>query len=170
MEPGRSRHHDLTPQSPPAHSPRSDAPGDPDTLVPVSVRGTSTQLADHHVLAALPSDFPMTPGALETDSATDLDLVRRVCDRAFVQMVAMIHIANHGREKQSGDPKVGGHPAACASAAHLLGALHLVVRRPQDYVACKPHASPIDHAYHHLMRLFRRIRCCLLYTSDAADE
>ncbi len=71
-------------------------------------------------------------------------------------MIAMIDIANNRSTKRPGDPKVGGHPAACASCFHLLGALHLAVRQPQDFVACKPHASPVDHAYHHLMRLFRR--------------
>ncbi|MEO0651852.1 MAG: pyruvate dehydrogenase [Planctomycetota bacterium] len=92
----------------------------------------------------------------ETLERVDLDVLNSIADRAFAQMVAMIHIANNRKEKQAGDPKVGGHPAACASCYHVLGALHLVVRRVEDYVACKPHASPIDHAYHHLMRLFRR--------------
>ena len=100
----------------------------------------------------------MNPGTLETGpvQTVDLDVLDRVCDRAFAQMVAMIHIANHRKDKLPGDPKVGGHPAACSSSLHVLGALHLAVRRPGDYVACKPHASPIDHAFHHLMRLFRR--------------
>jgi len=84
------------------------------------------------------------------------ELLLRVADRAFAQMIAMIHIANTRKDKHPSDPKVGGHPAACASAFHVLGALHLVVREPQDFVCCKPHASPIDHAYHNLMRLFRR--------------
>ena len=92
----------------------------------------------------------------ETLERVDLDVLQSIADRAFAQMVAMIHIANNRKEKGPGDPKVGGHPAACASCYHVLGALHLVVRRVEDYVACKPHASPIDHAYHHLLRLFRR--------------
>lgn len=92
----------------------------------------------------------------ETLSSPALDVVGRIAERAFSQMVAMIHIANNRKDKQPGDPKVGGHPAACASCYQVLGALHLVVREPQDYVACKPHASPIDHAYHHNLRLFRR--------------
>src|SRR5690606_8842013 len=54
-----------------------------------------------------------------------------------------------------GDPKVGGHPASCASSVHILGALHLVVRQVHDYVCCKPHAAPLDHAYAHLMQFFR---------------
>jgi pyruvate dehydrogenase E1 component len=86
----------------------------------------------------------------------DQDLLRRICDRAFAQMVAMIWHANHRQDKHPGDPKVGGHPAACASSCHILGALHLAVREVEDYVCCKPHASPMDHAYHHLMRTFGR--------------
>ncbi len=94
--------------------------------------------------------------SIETLPSAELDVVLGVRDRAFAQMIAMIHLANNRPDKQNGDPKVGGHPAACASCTDLLAALHLVVREPQDFVACKPHASPIDHAYHHLLGLFRR--------------
>ncbi|MFN0007726.1 MAG: pyruvate dehydrogenase [Planctomycetota bacterium] len=82
-------------------------------------------------------------------------LLTRIVERAFAQTMAMIHFANHREGKQRGDPKVGGHPASCASSMHLLGALHLVARDVHDYVCCKPHASPVDHTYHHLMQLFR---------------
>jgi pyruvate dehydrogenase E1 component len=107
-----------------------------------------------------------------TLQATELDVVSRIADRAFAQMVAMIHIANNRKTKQPGDPKVGGHPAACASCYHVLGVLHLMVREPADYVACKPHASPIDHAYHHLMRVMRdnRIGGKKGYLGDADAE
>jgi pyruvate dehydrogenase E1 component len=88
--------------------------------------------------------------------SVNTDLLNRITDRAFAQMVAMIWLANHRTDKQPGDPKVGGHPAACASSCHILGALHLAVREVEDFVCCKPHASPMDHSYHHLMRLFGR--------------
>ena len=55
----------------------------------------------------------------ETLDRLDLDLLHRIADRAFAQMVAMIHIANNRKEKRPGDPKVGGHPAACASCFGL---------------------------------------------------
>lgn len=80
----------------------------------------------------------------------------RIIDRAFAQTMTLIHLANTRKDKRRGDPKVGGHPASCASSMHLLGALHLAVREPQDFIACKPHASPVDHTYSHLMELFRR--------------
>lgn len=85
----------------------------------------------------------------------DLPLLRRITRRAFVQMATMIHLANHRDDAAEGDPKVGGHPAACASSMEILAALHLVVREPGDYVCCKPHASPTDHALHHQLGLFR---------------
>lgn len=95
------------------------------------------------------------PRAPRPDAAT-LELLERIHVRAFAQTQRMIWEANH-REKRAGDPKVGGHPASCASASDVLAALHLWVREPQDYVCCKPHASPVDHALHHLMELQRRV-------------
>ncbi|MCP3917923.1 MAG: pyruvate dehydrogenase [bacterium] len=82
-------------------------------------------------------------------------LQERISYRAFAQAMAMIHMANTRKDKAPGDPKVGGHPASCASCVHILSALHLEVRQPQDYVCCKPHASPVDHALHNLLQLFR---------------
>lgn len=94
----------------------------------------------------------ITEAASPTVSAALLD---RITQRAFAQAMAMIYVANHRDDKEQGDPKVGGHPASCASSMHILAALHLDVRQPQDFVCCKPHASPVDHALHHQLRLFR---------------
>jgi pyruvate dehydrogenase E1 component len=80
----------------------------------------------------------------------------------------MIHAANHRPDKRRGDPKVGGHPASCASSMHILGALHLHSRQAHDYIACKPHASPVDHTYHHLMQLFRNDADGSWYSPDEA--
>ena len=85
----------------------------------------------------------------------DFALINKIARRAFAHMVAMIHVANDRENKRPGDPKVGGHPASCASCLHLLSALHLVVREPQDFICCKPHASPVDHALHHLIGLLK---------------
>jgi pyruvate dehydrogenase E1 component len=93
---------------------------------------------------------------IDTIAPPEIAVLSRIVDRAFAQTMAMIHAANSRKDKRRGDPKVGGHPASCASSMHLLGALHLAVRQPQDFVACKPHASPVDHTYHHLLQLFRR--------------
>ena len=75
-----------------------------------------------------------------TPNAATASVQERITRRAFAQAMAMIHMANN-RKKDVGDPKVGGHPAACASCFHVLAGLHLVVREVDDYIACKPHAS-----------------------------
>ncbi|MDZ4772582.1 MAG: pyruvate dehydrogenase [Planctomycetota bacterium] len=90
----------------------------------------------------------------QTLTAPPTQLIGSIIDRAFAQVMMMIHIANHRPDKRRGDPKVGGHPASCASSMHLLGALHLWSKEPQDFVCCKPHASPVDHTFNHLMQLF----------------
>src|SRR5205809_1026853 len=84
----------------------------------------------------------------------DKNLLDRICLRAQYLATQMIDVANHRPDKEKGDPKVGGHPAACASALHILGALHLVVKSGFDHLAIKPHASPADHAYNYLLDLF----------------
>ncbi|MCB0368021.1 MAG: pyruvate dehydrogenase, partial [Bdellovibrionales bacterium] len=66
----------------------------------------------------------------------------------------MIYQANHRTDKAKGDPKVGGHASASASALHIMGALHLLVKDGHDHIANKPHASPTDHSYNYLMDLF----------------
>ena len=88
-------------------------------------------------------------------SSLEIDTLNRIADRAFAQMVHMIHVANNRSSKRPGDPKVGGHPASCASSLHILAALHLVAREVEDFICCKPHAAPMDHAFHHLLGLFR---------------
>jgi pyruvate dehydrogenase E1 component len=89
-------------------------------------------------------------------SPQESKVLGRIVERGFAQTQAMIWYANNRKDKRPGDPKVGGHPASCASSMHILAALHLWAREPQDYVCCKPHASPVDHSLHHLMELFRR--------------
>jgi pyruvate dehydrogenase E1 component len=96
--------------------------------------------------------------------------IESITQRAFAQMLAMIHLANTRKDKQPGDPKVGGHPASCASSIHLLSALHLLVREPQDYVCCKPHASPVDHALHHLIGLFKHNDKVDWFKSESSDD
>lgn len=95
----------------------------------------------------------MITQATRTEASSSVQ--ERITQRAFVQAMAMIHLANNRKDKEATDPKVGGHPASCASAMHILAALHLDVREPEDFVCCKPHASPVDHALHNLLGLFR---------------
>lgn len=84
----------------------------------------------------------------------DYDVLNAICDRAFFLALKMIEHANT-RPMPKGEPKVGGHPSACASSQHILAAIHLVMRNPEDYLACKPHVSPMDHALNFLMHNFR---------------
>ena len=83
---------------------------------------------------------------------SSLDTIAR---RAMIQTTAMIHIANHRKDAHRTDPKVGGHPASCASSAHILTALHCKVRTAADFLCCKPHAAPIDHVLQGMLGIFR---------------
>jgi pyruvate dehydrogenase E1 component len=94
-------------------------------------------------------DFHLTPAPQRPSLPTLSSLMRRV----QAHSMNMIYLANNREDVQKGDPKVGGHPSACSSALHILSTLHLVVRNPQDFVAVKPHASPVDHSNHYLLKL-----------------
>jgi pyruvate dehydrogenase E1 component len=84
----------------------------------------------------------------------EVELIERIARRAFVFATKMIVEANHRDDAEEGDPKVGGHPAACSSCVHVMSALHLGVRQPQDWIAVKPHGSPVDHSLNHLLGFF----------------
>ncbi len=84
----------------------------------------------------------------------DWNLMNSMAMGAHYLLNQMILKANSRSDKQKGDPKVGGHSSASTSALHILGALHLVVRRGFDFIVNKPHASPTDHSYHYLLNLF----------------
>lgn len=102
-----------------------------------------------------PAPRPGLPSKPQNDRPLPTaELLDRLARRALYYSTQMIHQANERDDVQKGDPKVGGHPAACASSTHLLGALHLVVKQPQDHMAVKPHGSPMDHAYGHLLGTF----------------
>ena len=81
-------------------------------------------------------------------------VVEKIAQRAHYLATQMIYQANHRTDKEKGDPKVGGHISASASALHIMGALHLLVKSGFDHIANKPHASPTDHAYNYLLNLF----------------
>lgn len=85
----------------------------------------------------------------------DFEMVGRITDRAYYMALEMIDAANSREVKEKGEPKVGGHPSACASSKHILAAIHLLMRKPEDFFAFKPHISPMDHALNFLMHNFR---------------
>lgn len=82
------------------------------------------------------------------------DTLDSIAKRAHYLATQMIFQANNRTDKDKGDPKVGGHQSASASALHIMGALHLIVKSGFDHIANKPHASPTDHSYNYLLDLF----------------
>jgi pyruvate dehydrogenase E1 component len=82
------------------------------------------------------------------------ETLERIAKRAHYLATQMIYQANVRKEKDKGDPKVGGHVSASASSLHIMGALHLLVKSGFDHIANKPHASPTDHSYNYLLDLF----------------
>ncbi|MBC7741065.1 MAG: pyruvate dehydrogenase [Bdellovibrionaceae bacterium] len=82
------------------------------------------------------------------------ETLESIARRAHYLATQMIYQANHRADKEKGDPKIGGHPGGSASALHIMGAMHLVVKTGFDHIANKPHASPTDHAYNYLLDLF----------------
>ncbi|RMH01628.1 MAG: pyruvate dehydrogenase [Planctomycetota bacterium] len=99
----------------------------------------------------------MNPATTETPSPTAVDpaVLERICRRALAWCTHMIWEANHRDDKHPGDPKVGGHPASCASSLHLAAGLHLVARDAADFYCAKPHLAPMDHALHYGLGFFR---------------
>ncbi len=81
------------------------------------------------------------------------DVLNSIARRAHYLATQMIFQANHRNDKEKGDPKIGGHVSASASALHIMGALHLIAKSGFDHIANKPHASPTDHAYNYLLDL-----------------
>jgi pyruvate dehydrogenase E1 component len=82
------------------------------------------------------------------------EVIDRICSRVHYMTTQMIFLANHRDDKEKGDPKVGGHPAACSSSLHITGALHLLAKTGFDFIANKPHAAPVDHTYNYMLDLF----------------
>ncbi len=82
------------------------------------------------------------------------EVLDRICGRVHYMTTQMIYMANHRSDKEKGDPKVGGHPAACASSLHITGALHLIAKSGFDFIGNKPHAAPVDHTWNYLLDLF----------------
>ncbi|MHA7861525.1 transketolase-like TK C-terminal-containing protein [Tessaracoccus sp. Y36] len=63
---------------------------------------------------------------------------------------AMIEHANHVRPNLD-HLKVGGHQASCASMVTLMTALYLHHLDADDFVAVKPHGSPVLHSIQYLL-------------------
>lgn len=97
------------------------------------------------------------------------EILDSIARRAHYLATQMIWQANHRSDKEKGDPKIGGHPAASASSLHIMGALHLLVKSGFDHIANKPHASPTDHSYNYLLDLLLKNDLSKL-TQEQADQ
>lgn len=90
---------------------------------------------------------------MKSNHIPSAEILNSIARRAQYLATQMIYTANTRKDKKKGDPKIGGHVSASASALHILGGLHLVVKSGYDYFANKPHASPADHSYNFLLNL-----------------
>ncbi len=84
----------------------------------------------------------------------DQKTIDNIIYRAHYLLNQMIFMANNRKDKEKGDPKVGGHSSASSGALHILAALHLFVKSGFDHICNKPHASPADHSLNYLLDLF----------------
>lgn len=80
----------------------------------------------------------------------DLAVLESIQRRVLWLSTAMIEHANHVRGNPDG-LKVGGHQASCASMVTLMTALYLRHLDGDDFVAVKPHGSPVLHSLQYLM-------------------
>ncbi len=95
--------------------------------------------------------------------------LNNIFSRAHYLATQMIYQANNRKDKAKGDPKVGGHASGSSSALHILGTLHLFVKKGYDHICNKPHASPADHAFNYLLDQFYNPDGSKL-TSDEKDR
>ncbi len=88
----------------------------------------------------------MSSQNLATGTPRDLDTLRDIERRVLWIASRMIDVAN----QRSGEVKVGGHQASCASIVSIMTALWFGHIGGEDKVAVKPHASPVYHAIKYL--------------------
>jgi pyruvate dehydrogenase E1 component len=106
------------------------------------------------------------PTALPKEEVATLN---QIAQRALAWTVRMIWDANNRNNKAPGDPKVGGHPASCASSLHLATALHMVARQGTDFYCAKPHLAPLDHALNRAQGFFRHPNGDWFSEQESAD-
>lgn len=82
--------------------------------------------------------------------SADLEVLDEIQRRVLWLATNMIEVANHQRPNVDG-LKVGGHQASCASMVTLMTALYLHHLDGDDFVAVKPHGSPVLHSLNYLM-------------------
>lgn len=83
-------------------------------------------------------------------TGADLEVLEEIERKVLWLATNMVEEANHTRPNPDG-LKVGGHQASCASMVTIMTALQLHHLDADDFVAVKPHGSPVLHALNHLM-------------------
>jgi pyruvate dehydrogenase E1 component len=108
------------------------------------------------LISSDPISSDLISSDLTSSNAVDIDVLESVQRRILWLAVRMVDYAN--RERPNPDAiKVGGHQASSASMVTLMTALWFGHLGPNDYVATKPHASPVLHAINYLLgKLDRR--------------
>ena len=80
----------------------------------------------------------------------DLRTLESIQKRVLWLSTQIVHYANNVCDNPD-DVKVGGHQASSASMVSLMTALYFRELRRGDFVAVKPHASPVFHAIQFLL-------------------
>ena len=80
----------------------------------------------------------------------ELQVLESIQNRVLWLSTQIVHYANNIRDNPDG-LKVGGHQASSASIVSLMTALYFHQLRGGDFVAVKPHASPVFHAIQFLL-------------------
>ncbi len=90
------------------------------------------------------------PKELARSPQRDLGTLESIQKRVLWLSTQIVHYANNVRDNADG-LKVGGHQASSASIVSLMTALYFHELRGSDFVAVKPHASPVFHAIQFLL-------------------
>jgi pyruvate dehydrogenase E1 component len=90
------------------------------------------------------------PKDLARSHRRDLQILESLQNRVLWLSTQIVHYANNVRDNPDG-LKVGGHQASSASIVSLMTALYFHELRRGDFVAVKPHASPVFHAIQFLL-------------------
>ena len=94
---------------------------------------------------------PAEHGSASTCSRPrELEILESIQNRVLWLSTQIVHYANNIRKNPDG-LKVGGHQASSASIVSLMTALYFHQLRGGDFVAVKPHASPVFHAIQFLL-------------------
>lgn len=85
-----------------------------------------------------------------TTSLQDEEVLENIAANVRWYSTAMVHVANAEADNEKAI-KIGGHQASSASMVEIMVSLWFSELTADDYVAVKPHASPVLHAINYLL-------------------